>query len=213
MGRPQPLQAANDSWVARAIVLARSSGLGHSVHSDIYSSSTKTGSIVSTGAMYRRTVVDIVGWVDECFDACEDLEFNYRIEQAGLSTHFEPRLAVTYLSRSTLRSLFRQMFRYGLGRHRFVRKHPRALTLETLVPAALVLAIASTPLSLAVSHPLGRVLPIASLLYALIVVIASTILALRAKDTITILILPLVFATLHFGLGCGFLRGIFVRRQ
>ena len=151
LGRPQPLLPSGDGAIGRAIVLARSSALGHSLHSDIYSDEQQSGSIVSTGAMYRREVLDYVDPVDERFDACEDVEFNYRIEKAGLETHFSPRLAVHYFGRPTVRGLFRQMFRYGRGRCRFLRKHPEAASSETFVPPAFAAAVLLSPLAAAVA--------------------------------------------------------------
>ena len=43
---------------------------------------------------YRRKVFDLVGGFDERFDACEDVEFNHRIDEAGLNCWFSPEIAV-----------------------------------------------------------------------------------------------------------------------
>ena len=44
---------------------------------------------VSMGCAYSRSVFDKIGYVDESFDACEDVEFNYRVEKEGFKTFFE----------------------------------------------------------------------------------------------------------------------------
>jgi glycosyltransferase involved in cell wall biosynthesis len=214
MGRPQPLLTGGNGAVERAIVLARSSPLGHSVQSDIYSDRQKSGSIVSTGAMYRREVLDRVGEVDERFDACEDVEFNYRIERAGLKTHFAPELAVHYFGRGTLGGLFRQMVRYGRGRCRFLRKHPEAASIETFVPPAFVVALLSAPFALSMGpNWLAGAFGFLLAAYVAVVVASSISVGVRSKDWAAALRLPLVYPTIHVGLGLGFLRGVFERRE
>src|SRR5437763_1581398 len=72
----------------------------------------------SVAVAYRREVFDTVGFFDEQFDACEDVEFNERVARAGLSCFFSPHVQVQYHPRDTLGGLFRQMARYGRGRMR-----------------------------------------------------------------------------------------------
>ena len=75
---------------------------------------------------------------DETFDACEDVEFNHRIDRAGLRCYFTPEVAVHYAPRDSLRGLFRQLVRYGRGRVRLWRKHPDSFSAGLLPPACLV---------------------------------------------------------------------------
>ena len=79
----------------------------------------------SVAIAYRREVFDRIGLFDERFDACEDVEFNQRADEAGLTCFFTPRVAVHYHPRSTLSGLFRQMARYGRGRVRLARRGAR----------------------------------------------------------------------------------------
>ena len=78
------------------------------------------------------------GRYDEEFDACEDVEFNHRLADAGIRGYISPYLAVNYRPRDSFGGLFRQMIRYGRGRLRLVCKHPRALTVGQFVPVAFV---------------------------------------------------------------------------
>src|SRR5207245_2641608 len=94
---------------------------------------------------YRREVFETVGLFDERFDACEDVDFNHRVEQAGFRCFFTPRVRVRYFPRSSLTGLFRQMERYGRGRVRLLRKHPETFTLAGLLPGAFVLGTAAGP--------------------------------------------------------------------
>ena len=59
--------------------------------------------------MYVRSVFDKVGYFDEEFDACEDVDFNYRVHKAGLKALISPKLKVCYYPRSSLGGLFKQL--------------------------------------------------------------------------------------------------------
>jgi len=141
LGRPQPFIVPEAETTQRAIALARSSSLGHSSDSFIHSDEEGFFSPVSVGCAYSKKVFDIIGYLDETFDACEDVEFNYRVEKAGFKSFFTPKITVQYYPRDSFKGLFKQLKRYGEGRARFVFKHPEALTTDTLKPALLFLGI------------------------------------------------------------------------
>src|ERR1039457_2876628 len=127
LGRPQPMDPPGLKPFQRAVALARRSRLGHGGDSLIYSDYEGYCSPVSNGAAYRKDVFGKVGFVDENFDAAEDVEFNYRVEKAGLRCYTSPLLTVRYYPREKLSGLFRQMQRYGMGRYLFTRKHRESL--------------------------------------------------------------------------------------
>ena len=133
--RPQPLTTlVEDRPWARAIAIARHSPLGHHPDSDIYGTEPRITQPHSAGAAYRREIFERVGGFDERFDACEDVEFNHRVDQAGFTAYVHPDLAVDYRPRASLSAFFRQMVRYGRGRGRLAVRHPG------LVPTVLVIA-------------------------------------------------------------------------
>jgi len=141
LGRPQPFIVPEAETTQRAIALARSSSLGHSSDSFIHSDEEGFFSPVSVGCAYSKKVFDIIGYLDETFDACEDVEFNYRVEKAGFKSFFTPKIAVHYYPRDSFKGLFKQLKRYGEGRARLVFKHPEALTIDILKPVLLFLGI------------------------------------------------------------------------
>lgn len=144
LGRPQPLDPPGLTEFQKAVALARASKLGHGGDSLIFGTYEGFASPVSNGATYRREVFEKAGYVDETFDACEDVEFNYRVEQAGFTCYTSPGLTVRYYPRENLRGLMRQMVRYGTGRRKFTKKHPAALTLNQLIPAGFVVGLLIT---------------------------------------------------------------------
>lgn len=218
LGRPQPLDPPGLSDFQRAVALARSSRLGHGGDSLIFGEYEGYASPVSNGAAYTRQVFEKVGYLDEQFDAAEDVEFNYRVEQAGLKCYTSPKLTIRYYPRENLTALFRQMTRYGMGRRNFTKKHPQALSFNQLVPAGFVLGLISFIFLGIWSSISGLVYPDSGLgskvlgflsaiygLYVVIVLIESLRIAGK-KGWQDFRYLPLIFLSIHIGLGWGFLK-------
>jgi len=137
--RPQPLTLPGNTWFQDTVAYARATLIGHGRDSTIYATEVE-GFVnpTSSGAAYRRSVFERVGLYDERFDACEDVEFNYRVYRAGIPSYLSPQLTVAYQPRSSLSGLFKQMLRYGRGRFRLMQKHKEAASLSQMVPAAFV---------------------------------------------------------------------------
>jgi glycosyltransferase involved in cell wall biosynthesis/GT2 family glycosyltransferase len=211
LGRPQPLDPPGLLPFQRSVALARASRLGHGGDSLIYGDFEGLASPVSNGAAYRRQVFETVGYVDENFDACEDVEFNYRVELAGLQAYTSPKLTVRYYPRENLASLLGQMRRYGRGRTRLYRKHPALLILSALAPACFAGGIAAFAVLLGLNLAIGlsafpaiimNVLGLALLAYAVLVSL-STVRICREHGWSHALLLPLIFLVVHGGLGLG----------
>jgi succinoglycan biosynthesis protein ExoA len=208
LGRPQPLEVPGASTVQRAIAAARASGLGHHPDSHIYSDGEGFVPPQSVAVAYRREVFDRVGLFDESFDACEDVELNQRVAAAGLHCYFTRRVAVRYHPRGRVRWLFRQLMRYGRGRVRLMRKHPATFSLKSLAPALLVLGVVCGPLLALVWPALWLVWGGCLAAYAAAVLACSV--GLARRDGWRLLpLLPLVFAAIHAGAGCGSLWELF----
>lgn len=205
IGRPQPLDVIGATALQRAIAAARSSWLGHHPDSHIYSDRAGFVPAKSVAVAYRRSVFERVGLFDESFDACEDVELNHRIDRAGLRCYFAPEVAVRYAPRDSLRGLFRQLFRYGRGRARLLRKHPETFSWGILPPVLFVAGlIVGLPLCFAATW-LAAVYVAAIACYAATVVASSAWIASRLRNVRPFLWLPLVFAAVHIGAGVGIL--------
>jgi succinoglycan biosynthesis protein ExoA len=205
LGRPQPLEVAGASPVQQAIALARASRLGHNPGSHIYSDSGGFVKPQSVAVAYRRCVFDRVGLFDESFDACEDVEFNGRVDAAGLTCYFAPELAVNYHPRETLAGLVYQMGRYGRGRARLALKNPASLTLPAMVPAVFLTGLAA-------AFVLGLAAPVfaavfcgSALIYSSVVALAGLWLAARRGAAGLSPLVPAVFLAIHVGAGGGVL--------
>ncbi len=209
--RPQPLTTPGTTWFQDVVAHARASFIGHGRESTIYATQCE-GFIdpTTSGAVYRRSVFDLVGGYDERFDACEDLEFNYRVFRAEIPAYLSPRLAVAYQPRSSLSGLFRQAVRYGRGRFRFMRKHRAGATVAQLVPAAFVAGLALGAAASLASGFVRQAFPLALAAYATLVLAFSAGLAVR-HGWRHLVVAPAVYLTIHLGFGVGFWAEAFER--
>lgn len=205
LGRPQPLDPPDLTSFQYAVALARSSRLGHGSDSLIYGEYEGFTSPVSNGAAYIKDVFKKVGYVDEEFDACEDVEFNYRVEQAGLKCYTSSKLTIRYYPRESLNGLFRQMFRYGTGRFRFIQKHRDALTINQLIPAGFIAGLVILIIiPLLGFHTASKIIASLYAAYFLAIVLESLRVA-ALKGWKYFCYLPCIFLVIHFGLGLGFI--------
>jgi succinoglycan biosynthesis protein ExoA len=201
LGRPQPLDVAGASTLQRAVAAARASWLGHHPDSFIFAAAERFVPAHSVAVAYRRSVFEAVGLFDERFDACEDVEFNHRVDRAGLRCLFTPRIRARYFPRASLSGLFRQMVRYGRGRVRLLRKHPDTFTAPCFLPAVLVTGVVLGAILACLSPWLGLAYGLALGLYGAVVGLTSF--ALAAQDLRLLPLLPPVFLAIHAGAGVG----------
>lgn len=207
--RPQPLETAGLSSTQRAIALARTSRLGHNPGSHIFAENEE-GYVdpESSGAAYTRRVFDTIGFFDETFDACEDVDFNLRAREAGLKAFTSPRLTVRYRPRESIGGLYRQMLRYGSGRARLFAKHPRRGLVGALLLGAPPLVVAALAVGSAFSPGAGYTLLGLALAYVFATAAASAVLSAGKGIGLA----PRVFAAFlatHSGLVAGFWKRLF----
>ena len=206
LGRSQPLDPPGISRVQFSIAAVRSSLLGHSIESHIYREHEGWVSPFSIAVMYHRSIFERFGMFDESFDAAEDLEYNYRLEQAGIKAYISPRFTVRYYPRRDLRGLFQQMARYGVGRFMLVRKHPERVRLEFALPCLITLSLVVLPIVLMlVSQLFFLALSVLIALVLLIILLAFPV-ATRGGFA-SIMLTPVCFGVIHAGLAFGLLQG------
>jgi succinoglycan biosynthesis protein ExoA len=201
-----PIETVGETDRARAIALAMSSPFGVG---DALFRYAKEESFVDTLAFgaYRREVFERVGLFDETLVGSEDDEFNYRLRSKGGKLFLTPAIKSVYYGRSSFSALVQQYFRYGLGKVRVMRRHPRQVRLRHLVPSLFVV-------SLVLSAALSLFSPWFALLFAAIVgcyVLASLLVAAsiaRREGWRFLPLLPLAFTCLHLSYGTGLLVGV-----
>jgi succinoglycan biosynthesis protein ExoA len=207
LGRPQPLDAPNPTPFQRAVGAARASRLGHNPDSDIFSNEAKFVPPQNTAIAYRRELFQKVGMFDQKFDACEDVEFNHRVFEAGMTCYFTPKLKVVYHPRGSWKALFTQLGRYGMGRARLAAKDRKSLTLPALVPPMWVLWLAVAPLACLLYSPLWTIYLGLLALY-LGAILGGSIKLARKQSAAVAWRIPLVFFGIHLGFAWGFWKEV-----
>lgn len=213
LARPAPLDVPGlTDGISYWIAVARKSWLGHSRNSYIYSDFEGFVDPMSSGFAYDRSVFEKVGHFDESFDAAEDVEFHFRLKQAGIMAYTSPDLLIYSYPRESLSSLFRQQMRYGIGRARLIKKHRSSFTKETPFPSLILIFFVIWLISLFFySHfsLLSSLFTIVMIIYWLILLGTGFREAVLRRRVAHGILIALTVWTTHMGLGWGFLKTIF----
>lgn len=206
-----PIETIGETAAAQAIAVAMSSnfGVGGSAFRCVDDREMFVDTVAFPG--YKREIFDRLGGFNEELVRNQDDEFSYRLRKSGGKILLAPDVRSRYYSRSNLKSLWRQYYQYGFWKVRVLQLHPKQMSLRQFVPFGFVVTIIIlTSLSLFSSFA-GGVLAALAGLYAL----ANLAAVINAASRVKLVSLPLVsvsFAILHFSYGFGFLAGLFAFR-
>ncbi len=165
-----------------------------------YRTGTPTGQIDHGwhGAFNRRILQSIGGYDTEMV-ANEDVDLSWRLRDGGYKLWIAGDIHVGYITRDTIRALWKQFSRYGRGRALLMERHrgafkARHLPMVAIVPwtALVVMMTPVLPDLWLTMVPYGAVLA------------AATFHAVRSTRSPCLLWLPLALAVMHFSWGCGF---------
>jgi GT2 family glycosyltransferase len=201
-----PIENIGEGFWGQAISLAMSSPFGVGDAHFRYSHQERYVDTLAFGA-YRHEVFDETGLFDEKLVHNQDYDLNYRLRKAGGKILLTPAIKSRYYTRSSLRKLLSQYFRYGFWKVRMLQKYPRSVRARQLVPPLFAL-------SLLLSGALSMISNLAAWMLAL--VIASYLsLSLAFSFSIAVRkgwrylpVLPVIFACLHLSWGLGFLYSL-----
>ncbi|MBN1280606.1 MAG: glycosyltransferase family 2 protein [Candidatus Thermoplasmatota archaeon] len=155
---------------------------------------------------YRKDPVKQVGGFDAAFWCGQDYELDIRLRKAGYKILYTPKTRVYHFKRDTVRSLWRQMYRYGIARAKMVKKHHDTLKFFHLLGPAFILGgILLVVLTVLHLLPLW-LLPLVVVAYLLMSMV-STLQVTRKPSVVVSSVL--FYLLIHVGYGAGFLRGVF----
>jgi len=159
------------------------------------------------GAWKKETLIKINGF-NENLPISEDFDLNYRLRQSGSKIAASNSIKAMYLVRKSLRGLFKQFYKYGFWKIKFLMTYPEEFQLRWLAPPILVFALFfSTLLVKFISWSIF--LPIAYIFILFLITFYFMIKSNSFKDFISSVILCLVFPVIHISWGVGFLYGFF----
>ena len=129
----------------------------------------------------------------------EDIDFSYRIVEAGYMPRLFPEAWVWHKRRTDFRKFFRQVYNSGIARINLEKRHPGTMKLVHLLPTVFTLGVIGL-LIISLFWPLARV-PI--ILYSAIILVDSSF---KNKNAwVGILSIPAAFVQL-MGYGFGFIE-------
>ena len=181
---------------------------------------SKNGKFVDTLAfgVYKREVFEKLGGYDEELIRNQDDEFNFRLIQNGGKIWLDPSIRSSYYPRNSLVKLFKQYFQYGFYKIRVMQKRKGFSSWHHLFPGIFVLALF---LSFILIPTIEIYLPnyLIAGSYAIANILATLWEALKQiinkewqKNYFSLFsfsLMPLVYFTLHFSYGLGFICGLF----
>ena len=130
----------------------------------------------------------------------EDIDFSYRIVEAGYMPRLFPDAWVWHKRRTDFRKFFRQVYNSGIARINLEKRHPGTMKLVHLLPTVFTLGVIGCLLLAPFCYGL-TLLPL--LLYCLLILIDSTIQNKSIK--VGLLSIPAAFVQL-MGYGFGFIE-------
>jgi succinoglycan biosynthesis protein ExoA len=128
------------------------------------------------------------------------------VHKRGIYAHHSQEFEVGYFPRRSFLALFRQLYRYGCGRARMARKHPRQFSPLSVTLMLLVLWMLLMPLVAPFWSQGWQLWAVPTLCYAGGVMALSGWLALRRGVSWPLTVAA--FVASHFGGGLGYLSGL-----
>jgi len=157
---------------------------------------------------WRKKTLEHIGMFDEELVRNQDDELNLRITLSGGKIWQSKEIKSLYYPRPSLRSLFSQLRQYGYWKVRVIQKHQRPASLRSLVPGLFLGALLLLLALSVINNVFAWGFLLLAGIYAVATLMASIIACKRISRIKFLPIMPFIFATFHFGYGCGFLQGI-----
>lgn len=167
-------------------------------------------------ALYKRDILKKEGvFYDNKMTHCEDTDFNHQLLQKGYTLLKHPDARVYQYRRKNLVDFSRQMFKYGEGRSKLIKKYKETLKYYHLIPIITIFYLLFIIISLILY--LFRIINLESfliistpLIIYLIIDIIYTLFIMVQHRGLNHIIAMLIFPSIHIGYGTGFLKGLIV---
>ncbi len=196
--------------VARAIALAMAHRFGSGNARIKVGASELTWSDSAAFGCFKKGLFTRVGLFDERLVSSSDMDINRRIQAGGGRILLVPEIVVNYHADPTLKKFRKHNFADGVWVTYVVKFGSKAYSWRHWIPLGFLLSLViSFGLSAFVRPFLWLGLSIA-VIYLVTSLIVSLQIALRAKDSLQLFLLPWVFAVRHFVYGVGSLFGLFL---
>jgi glycosyltransferase involved in cell wall biosynthesis len=198
----------NPTIKSQAIAFALSSPFGvGNAHYRLNVKSVRQVDTVPFGC-YRREVFDRIGLFDEELLRNQDDGFNARLTRNGGRIFLVPDIKIRYYARTSVKSVCKMFYQYGLFKPLGNRKAGRPATLRQFIPPAFVLFLALGALGSLCSKVASFIGLIGLAFYILIDLIFTIAILIKNSQPRLIIYMPWIFFLIHISYGIGYLNGI-----
>ena len=156
--------------------------------------------------LFRREVLEMIGYYDERFIINHDDEYCYRLNLAGGRVYLSPRAKSYYYVRSTPSALFYQYYTYGFWQIATLEKHKIPISIRQLIPAIFFLIVFMLFVSGIIANSWIIVLGLPVVYFTVLLLFALKILLKKGFSVAKFI--PLAVFILHFAYACGFVAGV-----
>ncbi|MDR4504189.1 MAG: glycosyltransferase [Candidatus Scalindua sp.] len=195
----------NANRFLRAIGIALDSYMGSfcSVQGRQFREPRFVTSLSNLNVLYNKQKIKDIGCYDESLASeAEDADINFRLFSAGNRFLFLPCSFVWHKMRPTPVTWLRNMFRYGKGRARLLKRYPQMWTVSFTLPLFFIASFFSLLLI-----PFSLLFSLSALYFPALFCFSSYI-CLRKGNPTLVLHVMLVYLIQHFGYAAGEVYGL-----
>lgn len=171
-----------------------------SIHARELKEVKEVRSIPGCNAIYKKDALEKVMPIDETLLTCDDTELNQRLIDKGYKLLYTPDVFVWHYRRPNPKRLFRQMYRYAIGRLQVGKKDRR------MINAMHILVGLSLPISLMILVFLPQFFLLMLFLYALLLVVYAGMALMKTNSLRISLYVPFVISIILCSWSAGFMR-------
>ena len=198
----------NNTIVGKAIVFSLSHpfGVGNSHHrlrpeKPLWADTAYSG-------CYRREVFDRIGLYDENIARSEDVNINSRLREVGGKILLVPEIVGYYYARSKFSEFCKHNFDNGFWINYPLKYGRKLFSWRHLIPLSFTVSLISAATLSVLSPIFFKLLVFILGMYFLINIYFSCKISIKEKNLVYLVIMPIVFASLHIGYGLGSLAGL-----
>jgi Glycosyltransferases, probably involved in cell wall biogenesis len=211
VGMPCHVCPGNETLTAKSIAHAVSHkfGIGDAKYRLKVGSTDQEAVDTVAFGFFEKSLWEKIGGFNESLSTNEDYDFNYRIRETGKVVLLDRIEHCDYFARTTLSGLAKQYWRYGSWKARMVRVSPKSIKLRHLVAPVFAASLFVLILAGLIFRPAWWLLSLELLTYfALSLYFGFRIARKSGGGPAQMVLMPVVFFTIHFVWGTGFLLGL-----
>ena len=203
-GGPRPNIIENADNFSKTLLLVEENMFGSGIADYRKKTTKKYVSSVFQG-MYKKSIFDKIGLLDEKVGRVEDNELHYRIRKNGYKIRYSNDILSYQYTRPTLKRMLKQKYSNGYWIGKVSHVYPKAFSIFHFIPLAFVLAII---FSLCMIPITSIFIILLSSVYFLFTILITIMTIINNKFNVTILLMPIILFLIHVYYGVGTLVGL-----